>query len=78
MRLALRFLLLTLVGIFVVLAGHAAFAFRREVARHDQDARQDHEVLGRAMAPAFTEAWQHDGQRAALHVLSRVNARGDS
>ena len=75
MKLALRFLILTLAGVFAVHAVYAAYTFHRELRSFDEDTWRDHETLARALAPAFLRAWQRDGQREALRVLSKINAR---
>ena len=75
MKLALRFLVLTLAGIFAVHAAYAVYSFRRELRVFDEDTWRDHETLARALVPAFMRAWQHDGRAEALRVLSRINAQ---
>jgi two-component system NtrC family sensor kinase len=73
MKLALRFLLSTLLGILVVVAGGTALNVRREVAVFDADLQRDHRVLAHSLAPAFAMTWEHDGPSAALRLLDQVN-----
>src|SRR6186713_2457833 len=73
MKLALRFLLFALLGILLVVAGSTWLNFRREIALFDVDLERDHRVLAHALAPAFLMTWEHDGQAAALRLLSRAN-----
>jgi signal transduction histidine kinase len=78
MKLALRFLIPTLAGIFVALALYAYQSFRRYVYAFDADALRDHRVLARALEPAFQAAWEHDGPRGLDALLARVNAKESS
>ncbi len=75
MKLARRFLLATLVGIFAVLSLYVALTFRRELSLFDHDSRRDQVALARMIEPAFSRVWQLDGKREALRLLERVNAR---
>jgi two-component system NtrC family sensor kinase len=74
MKLARRFLLAMLVGIFAVLSVYVALTFRRELGLFDQDSRRDQVALARMIEPAFSRVWQLDGRREALRLLERVNA----
>src|SRR6186713_3125616 len=73
MKLALRFLLFALLGILLVVAGSTWLNFRREIALFDVDLERDHRVLAHALTPAFVMTWEHEGQAAALRLLSQVN-----
>src|SRR4051812_8427108 len=73
MKLALRFLLATLLGILVVVAASTALNFQRELNDYDEDSQRDHRVLAHALVPAFLTTWDREGQAAALRLLSRVN-----
>lgn len=75
MKLARRFLLATLVGIFAVLSAYGALTFQRELALFDEDAHRDQIALAHAIEPAFSRAWRLDGEREALRLLESVNAR---
>lgn len=75
MRLARTFLGSVVVGILVVLAAYAVLTLRREIALFDTDMVHDHEVLARALSPAFSRIWQLDGEKQARDLLERINAR---
>jgi two-component system, NtrC family, sensor kinase len=74
MKLARRFFLATLVGIFAVLSAYGALTFRRELSLFDQDSRRDQSALAHTVEPAFSRVWQLDGKHEALRLLERVNA----
>ncbi len=74
MKLAFRFLLSTLLGILVVVAGSTWLQLRRELDLFDSDLERDHRVLARSLVPAFNMTWEHEGRSAALALLERVNA----
>ncbi|HVZ33977.1 MAG TPA: HAMP domain-containing sensor histidine kinase [Polyangiaceae bacterium] len=73
MKLALRFLLATFLGILLVVAASTALNFRRELKDYDEDSQRDHRVLAHALVPAFLTTWDREGQPAALRLLGRVN-----
>src|SRR5512133_676644 len=75
MKLALRFLVLSLAGVLLVHALFATYTVGREMQLYDQDAWNDHGHLVRAIVPAFVRAWQRDGSAEALRVLAAVTAR---
>ena len=78
MGLTLKITLVTLVGVFVVVAGYSWLTVRREVAQFDRDNRAEHLVLGRALAAAVATAWRDGGEEAALALVESADAEQQS
>jgi two-component system NtrC family sensor kinase len=71
-KLARRFLAYMLAGVLVVLLLETAITVQRERALFQSDTIRDHEVLARAVAPAFAQTWQLEGEERAKQLLARV------
>ena len=73
MRLALKFTVSFLVGMCVVLAAYAYSVARRDIALYRDDMKQDHHVLGCALAVSTQKMWQAAGEEAVLGFIKLVN-----
>jgi signal transduction histidine kinase len=76
--LTLKITLATLLGVFVVVAGYSWSTVRREVAQFDRDNRDEHLVLGRALAAAVATAWRDGGEQAAMSLIESADAEQQS
>jgi len=73
MKLALKFTLAFLVGLFVVLTTYAYFVSQREIIMSQKDMQRDQRVLGYALALAIQELWENQGESKALAFVQRAN-----
>src|SRR5512137_289377 len=73
MRLALKFTLAFLGGMCVVLGVYAYSISKREIVMYTLDMKQDHHVLGCAMAPDVRRAWQDGGEAAVQELIRQTN-----
>lgn len=75
MRFARKLAYALWVGICLVY-GIAGFdRYRREAEVFEADIRRDHEVMGRGIVAAVAELWEDEGQKRALDIVARANAR---
>jgi two-component system NtrC family sensor kinase len=78
MRLALKFTIAFLAGMCLVLAVYGYSISRREIAAYTTDMKQDHRILGCALALAVSRAWEHAGEAAALQLIRQANTNESS
>lgn len=74
MKIVPKLTLAMALGALAVMAVHTALRVIREVDLFESDMRQDHEVLGHAVAAGFVDVWTHTGRREAMRMLARANA----
>jgi two-component system NtrC family sensor kinase len=73
MKLARKLVFGLLSGIIVVLSVSAWLRVKREVELFDADTQRDDLLVGRAIANAFRQAWQLEGEAAARAQLPSFN-----
>ncbi|MCU0682426.1 MAG: ATP-binding protein [Polyangiaceae bacterium] len=72
MRLTFKLVLTLWLGFCVLLLLNTMHRVRREAELFERDMQQDHALLGRALAPAVTDAWRAEGDEGARRVLERA------
>ncbi|MCX7428115.1 MAG: HAMP domain-containing sensor histidine kinase [Planctomycetia bacterium] len=74
MRLALKLISVTVLGIALVLAIDTFASVRRDITLFNADARHDSQVLGSAVSTMLRDVVRGGGQARALELLREVNA----
>ena len=74
MRLALKLISVTVLGISLVLAIDTFASVRRDIALFNADARHDSQVLGSAVSTMLRDVVRGGGQARAQELLREVNA----
>lgn len=74
MRLALKLILATVIGILAVFMGFGIIRARREVALFDSDMRKDHTLIGSTLGLCVANTWRTAGQDHALELVNQSDA----
>ncbi|MGC4063916.1 MAG: ATP-binding protein [Polyangiaceae bacterium] len=74
MRLALKLILATVVGILAVFAVFGVLRAKREMALFDSDMRKDHRLIGATLGLCVANTWNTSGQEHALELVARSDA----
>jgi signal transduction histidine kinase len=74
MRLALKLIFATVVGILAVFAIFGVLRARREMALFDSDMRKDHRLIGATLGLCVANTWNTSGQEHALDLVARSDA----
>jgi two-component system, NtrC family, sensor kinase len=77
MRLALKVVLVTVLGTLAVLVVFGYLRTRREVALFDSDIRNDHALIGTTLAVCVASTWSAAGPDRALALVEQANAARD-
>ena len=73
MKLSLKIMGLVFLGILILLAIDGYLSVQREIKLFEDDMRHDALMLGHAMQPLVSEAWQHGGREHAMELIENVN-----
>ncbi|MGC4094423.1 MAG: histidine kinase dimerization/phospho-acceptor domain-containing protein [Polyangiaceae bacterium] len=74
MRLALKVVLATVLGVLSVLVGFGWFKVQREIALFDSDMRKDHRLIGATLAVCVADTWASSSETHALALIARADA----
>src|SRR5512133_1757582 len=74
MRLALKLILATVIGIVAVFMSFGIVRARREVALFDSDMRKDHTLIGSTLGLCVANTWRTSGPNRALELVSQADA----
>src|SRR5262245_55324557 len=77
MRLALKVVLVTVLGTLAVLVVFGYLRTRREIALFDSDIRNDHALIGTTLAVCVASTWTNAGPDSALALVEQANAARD-
>ncbi|HWO09115.1 MAG TPA: histidine kinase, partial [Polyangiaceae bacterium] len=77
MRLALKVVLVTVLGTLAVLVVFGYLRTRREIALFDSDIRNDHALIGTTLAVCVASTWGAAGPERALALVEQANAARD-
>ena len=77
MRLALKVVLVTVLGTLAVLVVFGYLRTRREIALFDSDIRNDHALIGTTLAVCVGSTWTSSGPDSALALVEQANAARD-
>ena len=77
MRLALKVVLVTVLGTLAVLVVFGYLRTRREIALFDSDIRNDHALIGTTLAVCVASTWSAAGPERALALVEQANAARD-
>lgn len=75
MELANKLILVLGAAIVLVLGTTGGLWIQREVRLHEDGAREDLVIMGRAIRPALVQTWRAEGPRAALEMLDYADER---
>lgn len=73
MRLALKVVLATVLGVLLVLVVFGYANARQEVALFDADMRNDHRLVGRTLAGSVASVWRALGPEQAVALVARAD-----
>lgn len=74
MRLALKLILATMIGILAVFAGFGIIREQRELALFDSDMRKDHRLIGSTLGLCVANTWRTSGREDALDLIAQADA----
>jgi two-component system, NtrC family, sensor kinase len=74
MRLALKVVLVTVLGTLAVLLVFGYLRARREIALFDSDIRNDHALIGTTLGVCVASTWAAAGPERALSLVAQANA----
>lgn len=74
MRLALKVVLATVLGVLAVLTVFGWLRAKREIALFDSDMRKDHELIAGTLGVCVESTWSSAGPERALELIERANA----
>src|SRR5690606_32670912 len=74
MRLALKVVLATVLGVLAVLTVFGWLRAKREIALFDSDMRKDHELIAATLGVCVASTWASAGPERALDLIERANA----
>jgi two-component system, NtrC family, sensor kinase len=74
MRLALKLILATVIGILAVFVGFGIIRAGREVALFDSDMRKDHTLIGSTLGLCVANTWRTAGRDHALELVAQSDA----
>jgi signal transduction histidine kinase len=75
MKLSRKFAFVLFLGMCCVLAVQAYFTYQREVDLFETDMKRDQRLVGRVLAGAMASLWHRDGEKAALELLEKEDAK---
>jgi two-component system NtrC family sensor kinase len=74
MRLALKVVLATVLGVLAVLTVFGWLRAKREIALFDSDMRKDHELIASTLGVCVASTWSSASPERALDLIERANA----
>jgi two-component system NtrC family sensor kinase len=74
MRLALKVVLATVLGVLAVLTVFGWLRAQREIALFDSDMRKDHALIATTLSVCVASTWSSAGPERALELIERANA----
>lgn len=73
MRLALKVVFATVLGVLIVIAVFGSIHVHREVSLFDSDMRSDHRIIGTTLSACVASIWWTEGSERALELIAHAD-----